>query len=117
MSNSRKYFFTLLFLGSGPLLWILPPDYFPALLLTLYLCNKELQCDRSHGSDEDNDGEEEIVQVSDGARMDQDDADLDLDTAYGADAMNEERSECDESDGSGSENSSVDCDNRNPFKE
>ena len=28
MSKSRKYFFTLLFLGSGPLLWILPPDYF-----------------------------------------------------------------------------------------
>ena len=91
-------------------------DCFPTLVSTLYLWYKELHCDRSRGSDEDNDGEEEIVQVSDGARMDQDDADLDLDMAYGADAMNEKRSECDESDGSGSENSSVDCDNRNPFK-
>ena len=74
---------------------------------------KELQCDRGHSREEEhvtvNDGEVEIVQVNDGARMD-------LDMACGADTMNEKRSECDESDGSGSDHSSVDCDNKNPFK-
>ena len=81
---------------------------------------KELQFDRSHSSDEeiltDNDAEFDIVQVNDGARVYHDDAAFDFDMPSAADTMNEERSKCGESDGSGSDHSSVDCDKGNPFE-
>ena len=64
----------------------------------------------------DNNSELDIVQVNDGARVYQDDAAFNFDAPSCAATMNGERSECGENDRSGSDHSSVDCDNGNPFK-
>jgi len=87
-------------------------------IIEVYLFPKESHSDRGHDSDENGstgDSELEIVLVKNGKRTFQD-VPLDLDMPCDADTIKQERVQSEESGESDSEHSSVDDDNRNPFK-